>query len=48
MVFQDYALFPHMDVTDNIAYPLRIQKVGQGGASREGRDDRGRARAWRS
>ena len=27
MVFQDYALFPHMDVTDNIAYPLRIQKV---------------------
>ena len=27
MVFQDYALFPHMSVTDNIAYPLRIQKV---------------------
>ncbi|MEV0633017.1 ABC transporter ATP-binding protein [Nonomuraea wenchangensis] len=27
MVFQDYALFPHMDVTDNIAYPLRIKKV---------------------
>nr|BFE80027.1 hypothetical protein GCM10020093_026280 [Planobispora longispora] len=27
MVFQDYALFPHMDVTANIAYPLRIQKV---------------------
>ena len=27
MVFQDYALFPHMDVTDNISYPLRIQKV---------------------
>ncbi|MFF0312932.1 ABC transporter ATP-binding protein [Streptosporangium sp. NPDC004379] len=27
MVFQDYALFPHMDVTDNIAYPLRIRKV---------------------
>ena len=30
MVFQDYALFPHMDVTDNIAYPLRIQKVAVG------------------
>lgn len=27
MVFQDYALFPHMDVSDNIAYPLRIRKV---------------------
>lgn len=30
MVFQDYALFPHMDVSDNIAYPLRIQKVAKG------------------
>jgi len=29
MVFQDYALFPHMDVTDNISYPLRIQKVAK-------------------
>ena len=27
MVFQDYALFPHMDVADNIAYPLRVRKV---------------------
>ncbi len=27
MVFQDYALFPHMNVQDNIAYPLRIQKM---------------------
>ncbi len=27
MVFQDYALFPHMNVQDNIAYPLRIKRV---------------------
>ncbi|TDE10635.1 ABC transporter ATP-binding protein [Jiangella asiatica] len=30
MVFQDYALFPHMSVVDNIAYPLKIQKVDRG------------------
>ncbi|SEN31786.1 putative spermidine/putrescine transport system ATP-binding protein [Pseudomonas sp. ok272] len=28
MVFQGYALFPHMSVADNVAYPLRIRKVG--------------------
>jgi multiple sugar transport system ATP-binding protein len=30
MVFQDYALFPHMSVVDNIAYPLKIRRVGRG------------------
>lgn len=28
-VFQDYALFPHMTVLDNIAYGLRVKKVGR-------------------
>ena len=29
MVFQNYALFPHMTVADNIAYPLTVRKLGQ-------------------
>ena len=28
-VFQDYALFPHMSVADNVAYGLMVQKVGK-------------------
>jgi len=28
-VFQNYALFPHLTVFENIAYPLRIRGVGQ-------------------
>ncbi|MEZ0345760.1 MAG: ABC transporter ATP-binding protein [Infirmifilum sp.] len=27
MVFQNYALYPHMKVYDNIAFPLRVRKV---------------------
>jgi len=27
LVFQDYALFPHMTVTDNVAFGLRMRKV---------------------
>jgi putative spermidine/putrescine transport system ATP-binding protein len=29
VVFQAYALFPHMRVWENIAYPLRVREVGQ-------------------
>ncbi len=28
-VFQKYALFPHLNVYENIAFPLRIKKVGE-------------------
>ena len=27
MVFQSYAIWPHMNVFDNVAYPLKIQKI---------------------
>src|SRR2546430_10118061 len=27
LVFQSYALYPHMSVRDNIQYPLRVQKL---------------------
>lgn len=29
MVFQNYALFPHMSVGENIAYPLKLRGVGR-------------------
>src|SRR5688572_19885918 len=27
MVFQSYALYPHMSIAENIAYPLRVRKL---------------------
>ncbi len=38
MVFQNYALFPHMTVADNIAYPLSVRKLGK--ADREAKVQR--------
>ena len=29
IVFQNYALFPHMTVAENLAYPLKARKVGR-------------------
>lgn len=29
MVFQNYALFPHMSVAENLAYPLKLRGVGK-------------------
>ena len=34
MVFQNYALFPHLTVAGNLAYPLRIRKVSRGEVAR--------------
>jgi ABC-type sugar transport system ATPase subunit len=30
MVFQDYALYPHMNIADNIAYPLKVRGEKEG------------------
>jgi putative spermidine/putrescine transport system ATP-binding protein len=30
MVFQNYALFPHMTVAENLAFPLQVRKVSKG------------------
>ena len=30
MVFQNYALFPHMTVAENLTFPLRVRKMSQG------------------
>ena len=33
MVFQNYALFPHMDVAANIAYPLKLRGISKSAAA---------------
>ena len=34
VVFQDYAVWPHMTVKENVIYPLKMQKVEKGEADR--------------
>src|SRR3954447_26127847 len=38
MVFQSYALYPHMTVRDNLAYPLKLRKVLKDERERRVRD----------
>lgn len=38
-VFQDYALFPHMNVFDNVAFGLKIKKLSK--AEIEKKSERG-------
>ena len=33
MVFQNYALFPHMTVAENLAFPLKVRKMNKGEVS---------------
>jgi putative spermidine/putrescine transport system ATP-binding protein len=35
MVFQNYALFPHMTIEDNIAFPLKMRKVDHATARKQ-------------
>ena len=35
MVFQSYALYPHMSIAENIGYPLKVRKRGQPEIARE-------------
>ena len=36
MVFQNYALYPHLTVADNIAFPLRVAQGAEGASARRG------------
>ena len=40
MVFQSYALYPHMSVADNMGFSLRLAGVSEGGAHAQGRPRR--------
>ncbi len=40
-VFQNYALFPHMNVAENIGYGLKLRKSSQRRDQKESRTDAG-------
>ena len=44
MVFQSYALYPHMTVRDNLAYPPEAAQGAQGAARKDGSRSRPHAR----
>ena len=46
MVFQSYALYPHMTVDKNIGFALKIRGDSKAEIERQGR--RGRRRSWAS
>ena len=41
MVFQSYALYPHMTVRENMAFPLKLAKVDKAEIDQQGRRGRG-------
>ena len=45
MVFQNYALFPHMSVARNVAYPLAMRRMAKGGDRQAGCGGPGDGRA---
>ena len=48
MVFQSYALYPHMTVRENIGYGLKVRRVAEGRVPAPGRGGREAARPRRS
>ena len=48
MVFQSYALYPHMSVRQNLGYGLKVRRLGEEGDRRAGRAGRPAAAARRA